>query len=90
MVAESLNIPSTLVLRILKEGFVPQSLTLEQRENRVTSWQDNIATADANINFFNNRFTGDETWCFDYDPETKRQCSKWVSEISPRPKKLKF
>ena len=32
----------------------------------------------------------DETWCFAYDPETKRQSSEWVGETSPRPKKLKF
>jgi hypothetical protein len=39
--------------------------------------------------FFNKIITGDETWCFAYDPETKRQSSKWVDEISSRPKKLK-
>ena len=33
---------------------------------------------------------GDETWCFAYEPETKRQSSVWVDETSPRPKKLKF
>jgi len=33
---------------------------------------------------------GDETWCFAYDPETKRQSSEWVGETSPRPKKLIF
>jgi len=34
--------------------------------------------------------TGDETTCFAYDPETKRQSSEWVGETSPRPKKRKF
>jgi len=46
--------------------------------------------ADADKNFFNKIITGDETWCFAYDPETKRQSSEWVGETSPRPKKLKF
>ena len=32
----------------------------------------------------------DETQCFAYDSETKRQSSEWVGETSPRPKKLKF
>ena len=27
--------------------------------------------------------TGDEIWCFAYDPETKRQSSEWVGVISP-------
>jgi len=33
---------------------------------------------------------GDETWCFAYAPETKRQSSELVGETFPRPKKLKF
>ena len=48
MIAESLNIPKTVVLRILKEDlgkrklcarFVPHSVTPEQSEHRVTSCQ---------------------------------------------------
>ena len=85
MIAESLNIPKTIVLRILKEDlgkrklrarFVPHSLTREQREDRVTSCQDIIAMADADKNFFNKIFTVDDTWCFAYDPETTRQISE--------------
>jgi hypothetical protein len=95
MTAESLNIPMTVVLRILKKDlgkrkscarFVPHSLT----PDRVTSCQDIIAMADASKNFFNKIITGDETWCFAYDPETKRQSSEWVGETYPWPKKLKF
>jgi hypothetical protein len=41
-------------------------------------------------NIFYNIITGGKTWCFAYDPETKRQSSEWVGELSPRPKKLKF
>jgi histone-lysine N-methyltransferase SETMAR len=99
VIAESLNIPKTVVLRILKEDLgkrklcarsVPHSLTLEQREDRVTSFQDIIEIADAAKNVFNKIITGDETWCFAYDPETKQRSSEWVGETSPRPKKLKF
>ena len=70
--------------------FVPHSLTPEQREGRVTSCQDIIAMADANKNFLNKIFTGDEIWYFAYDPETKRQSSECAGQTSPRPKKLKF
>jgi tRNA(Ile)-lysidine synthase TilS/MesJ len=99
MTAESLNIPKTVVLKILKEDlgkrklcacFVPHSLTPEQWKDRVTSCQDIIPMADADKNFFNKIITGDETWRFASDPETKRQSSEWVGETSPRPKKLKF
>jgi hypothetical protein len=60
MIAEYVNIPKTVVLRILKEDlgkrklcarFVPQSFTPEQREDRVTSYQDVIAMADADKTF---------------------------------------
>jgi len=45
---------------------------------------------DADKNIFNKIITENETWCFAYDPETKRHNSEWVGETSPRPKKLKF
>jgi hypothetical protein len=94
MIVESLNIPKIVVLWILQEdlgkrklcaSFVPHSLTPEQREDRVTSCQDIIVMADTDNNLFNKIITGDETWCFAYDPETKLQSSEWVGETSPRP-----
>jgi hypothetical protein len=60
MIVESLNIPKTVVLRILKEDlgkiklcarFVPHSLTPEKRDDRVTSCQNIIAMADADTMF---------------------------------------
>jgi len=33
--------------------------------------------------------TGDETWVYVYDPETKRQSSQWKSADFPRPKKAR-
>ena len=47
--------------------FVPHCLTSEQTEDRVTSCQDIIVMADVD-NFFNKIITGDDTWCFTYDP----------------------
>ena len=99
MIAESLNIPKTVVPWILKEylgnsklcaSFVPHSLTPEQRVDRVTSCQDIITMADADKIFFNEVITGEDTWCFAYDPETKLRSSEWVGETSPWLKKLKF
>ena len=60
MIAESSNMPKTVVLQILKEDLgkrklcarcVPQSLTPEQGKDRVTSCQDIIAMADTDKNF---------------------------------------
>ena len=30
--------------------------------------------------FWENIITGDETWCFAYDPATKRQSAEWVGK----------
>jgi len=49
-----------------------------------------IATVDSDPDFFKKIVTGDGTWCFAYDPTTKRQSSAWVEETSPWPKKLRF
>ena len=98
MIAESLNIPKTVVLRILKKDlgkrklcarYVPHCMPPEQRKDRVTSCQDINAMADWYKNFFQQYYYGSETWCFAHDPETKRQSSEWVGETSRLPKKLK-
>jgi hypothetical protein len=98
MTAESLIIPKTVALRILKEdlgkrklcaSFVPHSLTPEKKEDRATSCQDIIAMADADKILFKKIIKGDETWCFFYDPEIKQQGSECVGETPPRRKKLK-
>jgi len=77
MIAESLNIPRTVVLQIMKghlgkrnlcARFVPHCLTPEQRKDRVTFCQDIIANDDADKNIFNKIITEEETWCYAYDP----------------------
>jgi len=98
LTADTLGIPKTIVLRILREDlkkrklcskFVPHALTREQMDERVSECQDllNMINGD---NFLDKVIMGDESWCFAYDPETKRQSSEWVGEHSPRPKKLRF
>ena len=78
MIAESWNTPKT-------ECFLPHSLTPEQREDRDSSSQVIIAMADAD-NFLNKIISGDQTWCFAYDPETRRQSSEPAGETSSPPK----
>ncbi|UYV81186.1 hypothetical protein LAZ67_20000260 [Cordylochernes scorpioides] len=34
--------------------------------------------------------TRDETWVYQYDPETKRQSSQWIERGEPKPKKARF
>jgi hypothetical protein len=41
-------------------------------------------------NFLDHVITGDETWCYQYDPEAKHQSMEWRSNNSPRPKKQRM
>jgi len=63
-------------------------LSPEQKDQRIAACQDLIATADSDPDFFKKTITGNEMWCFAYDPTTKRQSATWVGETSPWPKKL--
>ena len=42
---------------------------------------------EANEKLLENVITGDKSWAFQYDLETKRQSHQWKSVSSPRPKK---
>jgi hypothetical protein len=46
-----------------------------------------VGRANADENFLKNIVTGDETWVYGYDVETKAHSSQWDSEMSPIPKK---
>jgi len=99
MIAESLNIPKSVVLRILKEDlgkgklcacFVPHYLTPEQREDRVTSCQDINVMADADNIFFLTKLLREmRSGVLPMTP-TQSDISEWVGEMSSRLKKLKF
>jgi len=51
--------------------FVPRLLTDDQKENRVEISQELLANPNGNENFLKNIITGDETWVYRYDVETK-------------------
>jgi len=97
MLADEVNIGKDTVRKIVVEDlpkrkicsrFVPHSLTPEQTDRRIAACRDLIATADSDPYFFKEIVTGDEMWCFAYDPTTKHQSAAWVGETSPQPKKL--
>jgi len=48
------------------------------------------SAADADSEFFKNIITADKTWCFQYEPTTKRQSSESVDPGDSKPKKLRF
>jgi len=67
--------------------FVPRLLTDDQREQRQTIARDFFERSCEDGQFLKNTVTGDESWVYGYDPETKQHSSQWKSPTSPRPKK---
>ena len=69
---------------------VPKILTNEQKENWRNVCLDIFERIENDKNIFKHIITGDETWIFEYDTDTKRQSSEWHTSNSPRPKKAKM
>ena len=74
-------------MRRVSAKFVLRLLTDDQRENRVEISPELLANANGNENFLKNIITGDETWVYGYDVETKTQSTQWMGKGSPRLKK---
>lgn len=99
MIEEITGIPKTIVHEILTEDlhkrkicsrFVPHKLTDDQQVARVKHCIDMKQSADLDPNVLRNLVTVDETWCFQYEPLTKRQSSEWIGDGEERPKKLRM
>ena len=71
-----------LGMRKFSEKMMSRILTHDQKQRRLhvsSHLLRNAAMSERVI-------TGDETWCFQYDPETKRASMQWKTQNSPRPK----
>ena len=67
-------------MRRVSAKFVPRLLTDDQKENRVEISQELLANANGNEIFLKNFITGDETWVYEYDVETKMKSSQWMGK----------
>ena len=72
--------------------FVPRCWLLsdDQKENRVNISQELLDHTSADENYIKNIITGDETWMYGYNVETKAQSKQWVGKESLRPQKARM
>jgi hypothetical protein len=66
---------------------VPRILSDDQKQRRLDVCCDLSRQLAEGNNFLDRVITGDESWCFQYNLETKRQSMQWKTSASPRPKK---
>lgn len=70
--------------------WVPKMLTAFDKRNRLESSTELVGLYDRNPEDFMNRIvTGDESWCYYYDPATKQESQHWKHPGSPTPIKFK-
>ncbi len=79
-----------LCVKKLVSRWVPRQLTNEQKKARVTWCRFMLKKFDGGQSkLVWEILTGDETWIYQYDPETKRQSTVWVFEGEDPPTKFK-
>ena len=79
-----------LGMRKICAKMVPRLLNEQQKERCVQVCHDILEELETEPNLLGRVITGDESWIFEYDLETKRQSLQWKSLTSPRPKKARM
>ncbi|UYV75913.1 hypothetical protein LAZ67_13001793 [Cordylochernes scorpioides] len=75
-----------LKLKKTPAKFIPRFLTNEQKLCRLATCENMLEMTRTDPEWKDKIITGDETWVYDYDPETKRQYAEWRGqEILPQP-----
>ncbi|KAL4098417.1 hypothetical protein QTP88_023036 [Uroleucon formosanum] len=99
MIAEMVNIDKETVRQILHDELnmtkicakmVPKNLTLEHKDGRRQICVDILEQMENERDLLKKVITCDETWIFQYDPETKRQSMHWKTSASPKLKKARM
>ncbi|XP_050527794.1 protein GVQW3-like [Daktulosphaira vitifoliae] len=76
-------ITNDLGMRKICAKLVPKVLTDEQKERRVAVASEMIDRLQTESEILDRVISGDESWVFKYDPETKRQSTEWHTLASP-------
>lgn len=69
--------------------FVPKLLNFDQKQCRMDIAQELLNEVNDDPELLKRVITGDETWVYGYDVETKAQSSHWKLPEEPRPKKAR-
>ncbi|XP_035213747.1 uncharacterized protein LOC118187601 [Stegodyphus dumicola] len=79
-----------LVMRKVCAKLVSKVLSVDQKKWSMTVCQEMLKRLNVDPNFLEKVVIGDETWVYEYDPESKRRSSEWHTASSPKPKKARM
>ena len=97
-VAEDLNISTgschsifteDLGMRQVAVKFVPKLPNFDQKQHRKNIAQELLDSVSDEPNLLQRVITGNESWVYGYDVETKAQSSQWKLPHEPKPKKAR-
>ncbi|UYV69373.1 hypothetical protein LAZ67_6003354 [Cordylochernes scorpioides] len=71
-----------LKLKKTPAKFIPRFLTNEQKLCRLATCENMLEMTRTDPEWKDKIITGDETWVYDYDPETKRQYAEWRGQVN--------
>ena len=80
---------NVLGMKRVAAKFVPKLLNFEQKQRRISIAQELLNDVNDDPGLLKRVITGDETWVYGYDVETKVQSSQWKRPDEPRPKKAR-
>ena len=78
-----------LSMRRVSAKFVPKLLNFDQKNRRMTIAQEMFNEVNEDPDFLKRVITGDESWVYGYDVETKAQSFQWKTPEEPTPKKAR-
>jgi hypothetical protein len=76
-------------MRRIYAEFVPRLLIGDQKAHRISVCRELKQQVRDDPSFISNIITGDETWVYGYDPETKQQSLQWKLPNSSGSKKAR-
>ena len=83
------NFSNVLGMERVAAKFVSKLLNFKQKQRRMEVAQESLNEVNDDAELLKRIITGDETWVYGYDVETKSQSSQWRHSGSPRPKKAR-
>ena len=78
-----------LGMRRVSAKFVPKLLNFDEKNRRMTIAQEMLNEVNEDPDFLKRVITGDESWVYGYDVETKAQSPQWKTPEEPTPKKAR-
>ena len=80
---------NNLGMRRVAAKFVPKLLNFDQKNRRMNIAQELLNDVNDDPDLLKRVITGDESWVYGYDVETKAQSSQWKFKGEPRQKKAR-